>query len=89
MTDPTAEANLRTALTDLARACRFLEKPRKAQLAGMSAGFHAKMLSPATRLKRHGQIMTPIHWEHSWNYFCRKLKARGETADGMPAPVFG
>ena len=23
--------------------------------------------------------MTPIHWEHSWNYFCRKLKARGES----------
>jgi L-fuculose-phosphate aldolase len=67
----------------------FLEKACKAQLTGMSAGFHTKMLSPATRRKRHGQIMTPIHWEHSWNYFCRKLKARGETADGMPAPVFG
>jgi L-fuculose-phosphate aldolase len=67
----------------------FLEKACKAQLAGMGADFRAKMPNSATRLKRHGQIMTPIHWEHSWNYFCRKLKARGETADGMPKPLFG
>ena len=67
----------------------FLEKACKAQLAGMAAGFRARMPSPATRLKRHGQIMTPGHWEHSWNYFCRKLEARGEAADGMPVPSFG
>jgi ribulose-5-phosphate 4-epimerase/fuculose-1-phosphate aldolase len=66
----------------------FLEKACKAQLAGMSAGFRAKMPNAATRLKRHGQVMTPIHWEHSWNYFCRKLKARGEAADGSPIPLF-
>jgi L-fuculose-phosphate aldolase len=67
----------------------FLEKACKAQLAGLSAGFRAGMPNRATRLKRNGQIMTPIHWEHSWDYFCRKLKARGETADGMPVPLFG
>ena len=57
----------------------FLEKACKAQLSGMSAGFRAAMPSPAVRLKRHRQVMTPVHWEHSWNYFCRKLKARGES----------
>jgi L-fuculose-phosphate aldolase len=51
--------------------------------------FRAKKPSPATRLKRHGQIMSPIHWEHSWNYFYRKLKVRGENADGIAAPLFG
>jgi ribulose-5-phosphate 4-epimerase/fuculose-1-phosphate aldolase len=66
----------------------FLEKACKAQLAGLSAGFRVAMPSPATRLKRHGQIMTPVHWEHSWNYFCRKLKARGESAGGLPMPLF-
>ena len=66
----------------------FLEKACKAQLAGMNAGFRAGMPSPATRLKRHGQVMTPIHWEHSWNYFCRKLKARDESADGQPVPLY-
>jgi ribulose-5-phosphate 4-epimerase/fuculose-1-phosphate aldolase len=67
----------------------FLEKACKAQLAGLSAGFPAAMPTPATRRKRHGQIMTPTHWEHSWNYFCRKLKACGESADGSPVPLFG
>jgi hypothetical protein len=28
------------------------------------------------RARRHKQIMTPVHWEHCWNYFCRKLEAR-------------
>jgi hypothetical protein len=55
----------------------------------MSAGFRAGVPSPATRLKRHGQVMTSVHWEHSWNYFCRKLKARGESADGLPVPLYG
>jgi ribulose-5-phosphate 4-epimerase/fuculose-1-phosphate aldolase len=66
----------------------FLEKACKAQLAGLSAGFQSKSLSQETRVKRHGQIMTPVHWEHSWNYFCRKLKALGEHRDGSPAPLF-
>lgn len=64
----------------------FLEKACKAQLAGMAAGFRAGMPSAATRRKRHGQVMTPAHWEHSWNYFCRKLAAR--ERDGSPVPLF-
>jgi hypothetical protein len=35
----------------------------------------------AVREKRHRQIMTPVHWEHSWNYFCRKLEARPGVHD--------
>lgn len=66
----------------------FLEKACKAQLAGMSAGFRASMPTPETRRKRHGQIMTPIHWEHSWNYFCRKLAAQGADPDGSPKSLF-
>jgi ribulose-5-phosphate 4-epimerase/fuculose-1-phosphate aldolase len=66
----------------------FLEKACKAQLAGVSAGFQSKSLPQETRVRRHGQIMTPVHWEHSWNYFCRKLKALGEHRDGSPAPLF-
>jgi ribulose-5-phosphate 4-epimerase/fuculose-1-phosphate aldolase len=67
----------------------FLEKACKAQLAGHGAGFRASLPGRATREKRNRQIMTPVHWEHSWNYFCRKLSARGETADGTPLAIFG
>jgi L-fuculose-phosphate aldolase len=66
----------------------FLEKACKAQLAAMSAGFSAAMPDTAIRKKRHGQIMTPVHWEHSWNYFCRKLKAHEESAGSLPKPLF-
>ena len=67
----------------------FLEKACKAQLAGLGAGFCPGLPNAATRVKRHGQIMTPTHWEHSWNYFCRKLAARASNPDGSPAPLFG
>jgi L-fuculose-phosphate aldolase len=67
----------------------FLEKACKAQLAGQGAAFRASLPGPGTREKRHRQIMTPVHWEHSWNYFCRKLAARGTTASGTPLPIFG
>jgi ribulose-5-phosphate 4-epimerase/fuculose-1-phosphate aldolase len=67
----------------------FLEKACKAQLAGQSAGFRASLPGRATREKRNSQMMTPVHWEHSWNYFCRKLKARGESAGGEPLAIFG
>ena len=43
---------------------------------------------PAARLKRNGQIMTPVHWEHSWNYFCRKLAACAAAAGGPGKPIF-
>lgn len=65
----------------------FLEKACKAQLAGQAAGLRASMPDRATRGKRNGEMMTPGHWEHSWNYFCRKLEARG--GQGAAAPVFG
>ena len=57
----------------------FLEKACKAQLAGLAAGFRSSLPGRAIREKRHRQIMTPVHWEHSWNYFCRKLAARGDA----------
>jgi ribulose-5-phosphate 4-epimerase/fuculose-1-phosphate aldolase len=62
----------------------FLEKACKAQLAGQAAGFRTSMPDPATRAKRHGQMMTPAHWEHCWHYFCRKLAARSGMGDGSP-----
>ena len=67
----------------------FLEKACKAQLAGQGAGFRASLPEPSVREKRHRQIMTPVHWEHSWNYFCRKLAARGEIAGGASVAIFG
>jgi L-fuculose-phosphate aldolase len=67
----------------------FLEKACKAQLAGESAGFRASLPARAVREKRHRQIMTPVHWEHSWNYFCRKLAARGGAAGDGPRAIFG
>jgi ribulose-5-phosphate 4-epimerase/fuculose-1-phosphate aldolase len=65
----------------------FLEKACKAQLAGQAAGLRASMPDRATREKRNGEMMTPGHWDHSWNYFCRKLAAR--NGPGAVAPVFG
>jgi L-fuculose-phosphate aldolase len=65
----------------------FLEQACRAQLAGMSAGIGPVKLARRIREKRHSQIMTPVHWDHSWNYFCRKLKAR-EGAAG-PRPLYG
>jgi hypothetical protein len=41
----------------------------------------------AVRDKRHQQISTPAHWQHSHRYFCRKLEARAK-AGGRPA-IFG
>jgi L-fuculose-phosphate aldolase len=67
----------------------FLEKACKAQLAGQGAGFRASLPNRVTREKRHRQIMTPVHWEHSWNYFCRKLAARGTSPSGAPLAIYG
>jgi ribulose-5-phosphate 4-epimerase/fuculose-1-phosphate aldolase len=52
----------------------FLEKAAKAYVVGRSAGFAHTMPAEAVRARRHGQIMSPIHVEHSWNFFCRKLE---------------
>ena len=61
----------------------FLEQACKAQLAGMSAKFETTMPSRAIREKRHTQIMTRVHWDHSWNYFCRKLSALESRSGGI------
>jgi ribulose-5-phosphate 4-epimerase/fuculose-1-phosphate aldolase len=65
----------------------FLEKACKAQLMGQAAGLRAAMPDRATRTKRSSQMMTPVHWDHSWHYFCRKLETRSQM-NGR-APVFG
>jgi ribulose-5-phosphate 4-epimerase/fuculose-1-phosphate aldolase len=51
----------------------FLEKACRAHVLGRAAGLPLHPLSAAVRAKRHAQIMTSAHIEHSWNYFCRAL----------------
>jgi L-fuculose-phosphate aldolase len=63
----------------------FLEHACRAHLLGRAAGGHAIALSAAVRQRRHGQIMTPVHVEHCWNFFCRKLEARAPAG----AAIFG
>jgi L-fuculose-phosphate aldolase len=58
----------------------FLEKACRAQLIARAANMRRSMPKKAVRAKRHQQIMTPVHWEHCWYYFCRKLEARGRAA---------
>jgi len=57
----------------------FLEKACKAHVIGHGANLKTSMPSRAVRDKRHSQIMTPVHCQHSWRYFCRKLDARAGT----------
>jgi ribulose-5-phosphate 4-epimerase/fuculose-1-phosphate aldolase len=52
----------------------FLEKACRAHLLGRAAGLQPNVLSREIRAKRHAQIMTPAHIEHSWEYFCRMLE---------------
>jgi ribulose-5-phosphate 4-epimerase/fuculose-1-phosphate aldolase len=66
----------------------FLEKACRAQLLGESAGFPAAFPTPSIREKRHRQIMTPVHWEHSWNYFCRKLDQFSGSDRGAARAIF-
>ena len=56
----------------------FLEKACKAHLAGRAADLKASFPDRAARDKRHRQIATAVHFEHSWRYFCRKLEARAK-----------
>jgi L-fuculose-phosphate aldolase len=65
----------------------FLEKACKAHVVGRAANLKTNMPNRAVRDKRHRQISTPAHWQHSYRYFCRKLEARAK-AGGGPA-VFG
>jgi len=48
----------------------FLERASRIELMARSAGLHTQ-LPQQQRVKRHSQVMTPIHWEHSFNYFAR------------------
>ena len=66
----------------------FLEKAARAHMTGMAAGFARRMPSEATRARRHAQVMTPVHIEHSWNFFCRKLAWLEGQSGHSPAPVF-
>lgn len=61
----------------------FLEKACKAHIVGRAAELQTRMPGSAVRAKRHQQIMTPIHWQHSYRYFCRKLEARNKST-GTP-----
>jgi L-fuculose-phosphate aldolase len=65
----------------------FLEKACKAHVVGRAADLKTNMPDRAVRDKRHRQISTPAHWQHSYRYFCRKLEARGKAVGG-PA-IFG
>jgi L-fuculose-phosphate aldolase len=67
----------------------FLEKACRAQLIARAANMKRSMPSRAVRKKRHEQIMTPAHWEHCWNYFCRKLDARTLHGAAKSEAVFG
>jgi ribulose-5-phosphate 4-epimerase/fuculose-1-phosphate aldolase len=49
----------------------FLEKACRAHLLGKAAGLQPNPLRSEVRARRHAQIMTPAHIEHSWDYFCR------------------
>src|SRR5262245_6848303 len=66
----------------------FVEKACKAHVVGRASNIKTGMPGPAVRQRRNRQIMTPVHWEHCWNYFCRKLEARAAQA-GTHAAIFG
>jgi hypothetical protein len=54
----------------------------------MAAGFARSMPTEATRARRHAQVMTPVHIEHSWNFFCRKLASLEASAGSSPRALF-
>lgn len=64
----------------------FLERAARLHVMGASLQGQALFPDVATRAKRHGQIMAPIHIEHSWNYFSRKLDWL--AANGADARIF-
>lgn len=51
----------------------FLERAARLHLLGASAGAGAVFPARESRDLRHAQIASPVHIEHSWNYFSRKL----------------
>jgi L-fuculose-phosphate aldolase len=67
----------------------FLEKACRAQLIGSGAKLPTSMPNRQVRERRNKQIMTPVHWEHCWDYFCRKLDARTRGSSANSEAVFG
>jgi L-fuculose-phosphate aldolase len=67
----------------------FLEKACRAQLIGKASNLDASMPNQTIRRKRNSQISTPVHWEHSWDYFCRKLEARSRHGPINSDAIFG
>ena len=53
----------------------FLEKACRAQLAIQASGIRWAPLPAAVEAERRGQIMTPVHIDHSWRFYERKLEA--------------
>jgi L-fuculose-phosphate aldolase len=51
----------------------FLERAARLHVLGASMKREAIFPDVVARTLRHGQIMAPIHIEHCWNYFSRKL----------------
>jgi ribulose-5-phosphate 4-epimerase/fuculose-1-phosphate aldolase len=67
----------------------FLEKACRAQLIGSGAKLATSMPNREVRERRNKQIMTPVHREHCWNYFCRKLHARVRGSAASSDALFG
>lgn len=59
----------------------FLERAARLHVLGAAATADRAPTFPAqpARDQRHGQIMSPVHIDHCWNYFCRKLAHRART----------
>jgi ribulose-5-phosphate 4-epimerase/fuculose-1-phosphate aldolase len=62
----------------------FLEKACRAQIVGKGSRLPISVPDRATREARRSQMMTPRHWSHSWDYFCRKLQARERLTGSLP-----
>ena len=57
----------------------FLERAARLHVLGACAGGEPTFPGQAARELRRGQIMSPVHIEHCWNYFGRKLDFRAAT----------
>jgi len=64
----------------------FLERAAKLHLLGAQAGAGATFPPQASRDRRRSQIMAPVHIEHSWDYFSRKLDQVGGAS--QPRPIY-
>lgn len=52
----------------------FLERAARIEIMARSAGLPVPTIPAEMRERRHKQIMTPVHWEHSFNYFARQVE---------------